>query len=243
MPPGGWDALARMQGFALEESRVALDSSGRAQAFAFVAMRPERGSRRLAAMAAVPSARGAGMAPALLDDFIKRAAQAGCERVELECFAQNARALRLYTSRGFTPLHDLLGFAGIPEGAASRDAAEVDLDDAMAWQADFERELDLPFQVTPRSLREQPAPLYAWRCGDAQCFVRETPDTLLVPALVDTSHGQRDGVELLRAMAHKYPGRTIRLPQLQRADLAARPCESAGLQRAELHQVWMTRGL
>jgi hypothetical protein len=33
----------------------------------------------------------------------------------------------------------------------------------------------------------------------------------------------------------------VRLPQLQRADLVARACERAGLKRADLHQVWMTR--
>ena len=86
-------------------------------AFSFVCPRPEVGRWRLGIMGALPTARGTGAAPALLDDFIDRARGEGLTWVELECFAENERALRLYRSRGFEPVDALDGWKA-PEPAA-----------------------------------------------------------------------------------------------------------------------------
>ena len=50
----------------------------------------------LATMGAVPMARGSGAAPLLLDRVVDESRERGELSVELEVFAQNARALTLY---------------------------------------------------------------------------------------------------------------------------------------------------
>ena len=97
------------QGVDLARSRVAV-RDGAIGAFAYVCPRPEVGRWRLGVMGALPSARGSGAAPALLDDFVERAAAEGLPHVELECFAENERALRLYRSRGFEVIRGLDGW-------------------------------------------------------------------------------------------------------------------------------------
>jgi len=114
LPLAAWPGFLARQGVDLTLSRAALDGEGRILAFCLVAPRPALGRWRLGTMGALPAARGSGAAPALLDDFIARAAAAGQGAVELEVFAQNARALRLYQGRGFAPLHELHGYVAEP---------------------------------------------------------------------------------------------------------------------------------
>ena len=96
VPLAGWPIFLVRQAAVLSHSRVALAPNGEISAFALTALRPEALRWRLATMGALPAARGSGAAPALLDDFIARAREAGQAGVELEVFAQNRRAFKLY---------------------------------------------------------------------------------------------------------------------------------------------------
>jgi hypothetical protein len=197
-------------------------------------------------MGAVPGARGGGAARALLDDFIARAGAAGRSHVELECFAQNERALRLYRGRGFEPVHVLFGYGartaesgGTPGDGPAVQA--VDLQDAFGWLERAARRIDgLPLQVTPVSLRAQPVRLLAWRCGRAQLVAGESAaGQLTLYSLVDPQPGHRDAEALVAALARQFPQHTVQVPQLQRLDLGGAALERLGWSRLPLHQLWM----
>jgi ribosomal protein S18 acetylase RimI-like enzyme len=245
-----WPVLLGRQGADRSQSRVAL-RAGEALAFALVAPRVELGHWRLATMGAVPEARGSGAAPALLDDFILRARAAGMRGVELECFAQNERALRLYRSRGFEAVHPLYGYvrtAASPlpgEIAATVGSIAVGLDDAYAWLDKRNLEFgDLPLQVTRASLRAQPVALQAWRCGSAQLvFAASGADAIAIHSLVDTQPVQRDAQALVARLVGENPSYRIGVPQLQRPDLGGEALERLGFERQPLHQVMMRRAL
>lgn len=241
LPPDQWPVFLGRQCIALAESRVAL-VDGAIVAFALTAPRPDQPSWRLGTMGALPAARGSGAAQALLDDFIARAAAAGQQRVELECFAQNERGLRLYRSRGFEVVDELQGWQGRPQPLADDEAAEVPLDDAFGWLA--ERAHGLPLQVTPPALRALPAALKAWRRGGAFAVTSVAADRLTLHSLVDDDvEAQRDALRLVRHLAALHPECQIVAPQLMRLRAGGIALAAAGLERMPLHQLWMRRRL
>lgn len=244
VPLAQWPQFLGRQGVDIALSRVAL-REGEAIAFCLVAPRPECGSWRLGTMGALPPARGSGAAPALLDDFIARAAAAGVGQVELECFAQNPRALRLYEGRGFVMIDVLYGYEHqAVAGAAGGTPRIVPLEDAFDWlDVCGAAGCELPLQVTPRSLRTLPVALQAWRQGSAQLVFSEgAGERLQVNSLVDRDPAQRDAEALVASLLARFPGSTVHVPQLQRPSVGGAALERLGFQRLPLHQVWMRRG-
>ena len=242
-----WPVFLGRQAADLSLSRVAF-RGGEPLAFALVAPRPELGYWRVATMGASPQARGSGAAAALLDDFFARAIGAGMRGVELECFAQNERAVRLYRGRGFEAVHPLYGYvraADAPSPAVDSipDAAVVSRDDAFAWLDRRNLELgDLPLQVTPVSLRAQPLAFQAWRRGSAQLvFAASSQDAITIHSLVDLEAGQRDAQALVAQLVNEHPDHRIAVPQLQRPDLGGEALERLGFERQPLHQLMMRR--
>jgi ribosomal protein S18 acetylase RimI-like enzyme len=244
LAPQQWPLFLARQGVDLAASRVAL-GDGAVRAFALVAPRPAIGHWRLATMGAVPQSRGSGAAPALLDDFIARAGAAGMEGVELECFEQNERALRLYQGRGFLPRHPLYGYThrGAAAGPQPDGVTAVDLAGAFGWIEAFAREhRDLHFQVTPASLRALPLQLQAWRRGTAQLvFARSDGGALTVHSLLDAQPQQDDAQALALALLQGHPACEVRVPQLQRPDLGGAALERLGFQRLALNQLLLRR--
>lgn len=203
VPLSQWPAFLARQGADLGLSRVAFDTHGQALAFALVAQRPLHRRWRLATMGARPQARGTGAAAALLDDVLVRAAASRQQAVELEVFAQNERARRLYESRGFQAVHPLHGWltdlAGLRFAApgtgtnAGRNGSTrpgtgeapapqaVELPTAMAWLDDAERRWpDLPLQVTRASLRHL-TEAHAWQMHTARAV-----DAAIMSSTTDT---------------------------------------------------------
>lgn len=243
-PFAQWPAFLGRQGVDLALSRVAL-AAGEPIAFCLVAPRPEVGSWRLGTMGALPAARGTGAAPALLDDFVARAGAAGAAWAELECFAQNTRALRLYEGRGFRGIDALYGYQR-GEGAAPDAAAappSLPLEDAYSWlDATLRAGCELPLQVTPRSLRALPVQLQAWRQGQAQLVFSEAEDARInVHSLVDRQAAQQDAGALVAALLARYPGRSVHVPQLQRLAVGGEALERLGFTPLPLHQLWLRR--
>lgn len=245
LTPQQWPQFLGRQAANLGLSRVAV-RAGEALAFALVAPRgPTRW--RLATMGALPAARGSGAAPALLDDWIARAESCGVQTLELEVFAQNERALRLYQGRGFTVRHELHGYTPGPaviDGQAPA-ADEIDLPAALAWLDEADRLLtDLPLQVTPASLRALPQALRALRRGQAQLvFSVGEPALVTVHSLVDRDPAQADAQALLRQLMAGHPRHEIKVPQLQRLDLGGQALRRLGFQTLPLHQLLMVRSL
>ncbi len=247
-----WPGFLARQGVDLGLSRAAV-VDGRIRAFALVAPRPARGRWRLATMGARPAARGSGAAPALLQDFVARARAAGVPTVELEVFAANERAVRLYQRHGFAIAHPLRGYErapAAPQAAPAPDAGEpVALDAAWAWLDEADATLaDLPLQVTAPVLRvaaaaaPADAPLQAWRHGPAQLVFAEQPRqaAVAVHSLIDPAPGQPGAQRLAEALAARYPGHTLRVPPLLRPDLGGDALERAGWRPQPLHQ-WLMR--
>ena len=234
------------QGIALARSRAALQD-GAIGAFAYVCPRPEVGRWRLGVMGALPSARGTGAAPALLDDFMARARAEGLPHVELECFAENERALRLYRSRGFEVVCGLNGWKPADASASTHppagDVREVERADAFAWLAEANRRIAwLPFPLTDRSLSAQPRPLTFWRCGSAQIafsVVEGTPTQ--VHGLVDLDPAQRDAEVL--ACAVRAAHADVFAPPVLRDDLGGDALRRAGFAPHGMSQVLMQRRL
>jgi ribosomal protein S18 acetylase RimI-like enzyme len=247
LPLDQWPQLLGRQVVDLALSRVAMQD-GQVLAFAYTAQRPAIGHWRLAAMGAVPQARGSGAAAALLDDFIARAGAAGMQGVELECFAQNERALRLYRGRGFEPLHELHGWRRPADAqlapAEGGSATPVALQDAFAWlDALAQERADLPLQVTPPSLRALPVALQAWRLASAMLVFSAGPAGLTVHSLVDAQPAQRDAQALVAQLLARHPGQAVTVPQLQRPDLGGQALLRLGFERQPLHQLLLRRAL
>jgi len=230
------------QGIDVARSRVAT-IDGVIGAFGFVCPRPEVGRWRLGAMAALPAARGTGAAPALLDDFIERARTEGLAEVELECFAENDRALRLYRSRGFDVVCALNAWKAPETDAAARapgpDVHTVDRADAFSWLVDANRRLGwMPFPNTDRSLAAQVRPLTFWRCGSALLafsVVEGTPTQ--IHSLVDLDPALRDAETLARALLAARPDAFA--PPILRDDLGGEALRRAGFESHGMSQVLM----
>lgn len=245
LTPEQWPGFLARQAVDLALSRAAL-VDGAIQAFAFVAARPEADPPRwrLATMGALPSARGSGSAPALLDDFIARAAAAGLAAVELEVFAQNERALRLYQSRGFELRHELHGYEHAPRtGAAQPSPFEaVSREAALDWLRRHEP-ADLPLQAGHRVLAANPSAWTAWQSGQAQLVFGPVGERLVVHSLVDLDPAQPGAEALLRALLQAQPERAVSVPQLQRLDLGGAALRRLGFGLQPLHQVLMRRAI
>lgn len=249
LPFEQWPLFLGRQAVDLGASRVGLADT-EVQAFAFVALRSGLGVWRLATMGAVPRARGSGVAPALLDDFIARAASARMRQVELECFAQNERAMRLYRSRGFSSVSPLYGYRRDAGGEAAEapvggPGEALALQDAWGWlEAVAQSRGDLPLQVTPPSLQALPARLQARRRGTAQVvFSVNSQGLVSLNSLVDTDAAQSDAQALVAGLLREFAGQPFSAAQLQRPDVGGEALERLGFERLALHQVLMRRGL
>lgn len=238
-----WPSFLARQAVDIALSRAAI-ADGRIAAFALVAPR-DASHWRLATMGALPDARGSGAAPALLDEWIERASRQGIEQLELEVFAQNERALRLYSSRGFEVVHELHGYtfeASPPQGHAST-VREVDSTEAMAWLQACAATLPLlPLQVTPSCLSTVADPLLAWQHGQAQLVFSIGSGALVqIHSLVDRDPAQRDAAVLLQALRCRHPQRRVHVPALQRLDVGGQALRDAGWVVQPLHQLLMVK--
>lgn len=108
--------LIRLEGFSLAETagfierlldggwpHVVLEESGRLAGWCVVMPREQEGFRHtgLLGMGLLPPWRGRGLGRRLLDAGLERAWESGLERVELEVYAGNTPAVRLYERAGF----------------------------------------------------------------------------------------------------------------------------------------------
>ena len=247
-PLDQWPGFLGRQAIDLATSRAAV-RDGAVLAFAFVARRGQGRRWRLATMGAVPEARGSGAAPALLDDFIARAAAAGQVAVELECFARNECALRLYKSRRFKVRHDLVGWTlaesspAVLAPAGGAPVREVDRAIAFAWLDGAERRLgDLPLQITTAVLAVNPRPLRFFQRGAALLVWSDTGEgPIQVHSLVDGGLAQTDAQALVAAMRVTRPEAAVVVPAIQREDLSGNALSRLGFERQVLQQVLMVR--
>ena len=234
-----WRATTARQGCDLALSLAAC-RDGRVAAFSLITPRGG-GITRIATMGARPDARGSGIAGALLDQSLDEARARGDGLAELEVFAQNERAFRLYRSRGFQPVCTLAGFEA--NGLAGQDApvSEVARENGVQWAQAFERDARgaLPWQVSAGAIAAAPAVQRIWRLGGAQVAWLEGADTITVMSVLDHDTAYADAARLLGALAHRFPKHKLRAPQLQREVGPADAFERAGWTRSPLFQYLM----
>ncbi|NCT83343.1 MAG: GNAT family N-acetyltransferase [Comamonadaceae bacterium] len=246
LPLAQWPGFLQRQGIDLALGRAVLDDGGAVQAFALVAPRPGLARWRLGTMGALPEARGSGAAVRLLQDFVRRGRAAGLAAVELEVFAQNERALRLYRRHGFVEQHALHGWQRLaPAGEPGAMPAAVAADDALAWLREAEQRIaELPLQVSADIVATLPAGWTAWRRGGAQLvFSGDATAGLTVRSLIDLDPAQQDAEALLRALLAAHPGARVGVPALQRPDLGGAALRRCGFAPEPLHQFIMRRDL
>ncbi len=244
LPPDAWPGFLARQGIDLSLSRAAVDAQGRPLAFAFTAPRPSQARWRLGTMGAVPAARGCGAAPALLADFLERARAAGCRGVELEVFARNDRARRLYERHGFETLDLLQGWTGPVRPGPAVAWCELAWDEALAWLDAAEAEgLALPLQQTRLGLASaQGQRAFHWGSALVTGAARPGDGVFQLGAVVDRRPAQADLRALLQALAGAHPDwRQWRMPQLLRPSVGGEALASLGLGAEPLHQLWMRR--
>lgn len=242
-----WPGFLQRQGIDLSLGRAVVgDEAGDVLAFALVAPRPERARWRLGTMGAVPQARGSGAAAQLLLDFVQRGRAAGLQALELEVFAQNERAVRLYGRHGFVARHELHGYllsAAAGEAVPPSPSLACTQAEALDWLREAEAAIeDLPLQVGASVVGVLTLPWTAWRHGSAQLVFTADPaaaDGVVVRSLVDRDPAQRDAEALVRALLAAHPGARVSVPALQRADLGGAALRRCGFAREALHQMLM----
>ncbi|SCK13203.1 N-acetyltransferase [Vogesella sp. LIG4] len=239
-----WPSFLARQAVSLSRSRVALRGS-EIVAFALVAPRGPRW--RLATMGALPQARGSGAAPALLDELIARASAHGLAELELEVFAQNERALRLYRSRGFAELMPLHGYslaAGAALPAAGQPPQDVGREAALGWLDAAEAAgCVLPLQVSAPVLASSQLPWQAWQQDSAQLVFVAQDDDVQILSLVDRQPAQQAARALLQSLRAAHPALPWRVPYLQAPQLGGDALLALGCRREPLHQYLMRRPL
>jgi ribosomal protein S18 acetylase RimI-like enzyme len=246
MDVDGWLGFVRRQGIDVAQSKVAV-SGDAVVAFAMITPRPLQRTR-IAVMGARPATRGTGVAARLLDDAVAASVARRDRWIELEAFAQNERAVRLYRSRGFEADVELLGFIAQPGVGLANDepVRAVSRAEAAAWASaiDVEHPALLPWQVGGEAILAALGSPVLWRIGAAQMmFVETDASTLAVLGLIAREGADDDAVRLLAALRRRYPERLLRAPQIHRADGPARAFEAAGWERPPLHQFLMRRRL
>jgi GNAT superfamily N-acetyltransferase len=225
-------------------SRCVVDDAGALLGLCFVGEFARR--RRVGGMGLLPAARGTGAARGLLRQVVDEARDAGCDAVELEVFAQNEPAARLYRSEGFVELAPLWGFERAPAPlpvAADVEPQPVDIDGAARWLVRHGHP-DLPYQVSGHALARSDPASTLWRTGQGLMqFAPAGPDRLAVGLLNDLHPSQQDAGRLLAALIARHPGHTIRAPQLMREDVAGRAFRQLGFVPLPLHQLQMRKVL
>lgn len=254
----GWRLFVQRQGADLARSRAALRGD---EVVAFGLVTPlapvphavphaaPAARSRIAVMGARPAERGSGVAARLLDGLVDEARARGERSIELEVFAQNPRAERLYRSRGFETVCALYGYAGGadagPAGADPADAEprEVSRDEAVRWLDDTMAAGPgrWPWQVSGAAVAATPGAVGCWRLAGAQLVFRVPADgAVSALSLVDRDESQAGGAALLHALRRRFAGRPLQAPQIQRDDGPARAFDAAGWTRQPLHQ-WLLR--
>jgi ribosomal protein S18 acetylase RimI-like enzyme len=233
-------------GIDVSSSRVVYHD-GQAAGIALIARRGW--TSRLAAMALVPEARGAGVGSWLVDRLIDEAQARGEHAMVLEVIEQNGPATQLYHKSGFRTVRRLVGYTLSPP----HDNLETDKEQHAALQEidirEFARQVsghglpDLPWQISGESLAQMGPPNVAYRLGDASVLLSdpEAPQVAVRALLVVPQSRQRgQATRLLRALLARYPLKTWRVPALCPEETGG-PFERAGFERGALSQFQMIR--
>ena len=175
--------------------------------------------------------------------------------LELECFAQNERALRLYRRAGFAPVAELHGYdrpaaePAEPDAEArdplAPDRCEVDRAIGLAWLAEAQATVpNVPLQTTARGLSAHGSALRTWRSGAALlAFEAPSVGRVTIHALFATTPAGLDADALVATLVARARGRAIVAAPIHRDDLGTAALSRAGFARQRLDQLLMVASL
>jgi ribosomal protein S18 acetylase RimI-like enzyme len=238
--------MVAQDGIDVSSSRVVY-RDGQAAGIALIARRGW--TARLAAMALVPEARGAGVGTGLIERLIDEARSRGERAMVLEVIEQNEPAVRLYGKCGFRTVRRLVSYVASPphgggQAGQKEQPALVEIDvRELARQVSAYGLPDLPWQISGESLAHWGPPNVAYRLGDAFVLLSDpAASQIAIRALLVASRARRQGqaTRLLRALLAHNPEKTWRVPALCPKETGG-PFERAGFECTSLSQFQMIR--
>ncbi len=192
-------------------------------------------TRRVAAMAFVPEARGQKLGQRALSEVLAEARSQGERTVMLEVIDGNASAMALYTKMGFRPLRRLVGYRWEPSPGPELDAL-TEIDPLEVSRAVCrEGEENLPWMLSVETLAGAVPPVRAYCLKDrleGRAFALtgdpKAENLTLNALVVPRAHRRRGwGSRMLQALAALHPGRpwlvSPIVPEELAPDFFARP--------------------
>lgn len=227
--------MVRKDGIDLTCSRVIL-ADGEPAGIALIARRGW--ASRLAAMGIATETRGMGAGFWFMQQLIREACERGEHEMLLEVIEQNESAVHLYEKCGFEIVRRLIGF--IRRDAVEETAGElqeIDVREAARLISQYGLS-NLPWQLSGESIAQMNPPTRAYKSGRAYIVISnpESHDVAISSLLVEPeARGQRLGVDLVKSIIAKYPGKTWHVSAILPEELG-KVYERAGFIREQLSQ-------
>jgi GNAT superfamily N-acetyltransferase len=203
---------------------------------------------RVAAMGVSLATRHGGLGRQMLVEAIAAARTRGERQMLLEVFAQNERAVGLYTQAGFARLRRLVGYrrdAQAPEAEALTEIDPLEFARIVAREGDA----NLPWQLTAETLAASTSPARVYGLGGcAWASVTEPAPgeaVLTLRALVVERAARRKGWgrRLIAALAARHPAWALQVLPVVPEDLAPGFFAATGFEATPLYQYEMRRAL
>jgi GNAT superfamily N-acetyltransferase len=234
--------MIRKDSMDLSSSRVLLADEQPAG----IALIARRGwTSRLAAMGIVQGRRGRGTGSWFMSKLIQEARERNDHAMVLEVIEQNEYAVRLYQKCGFQSVRRLIGL--IRKDAKEKNETpltEIDLREAGSLISQYGLS-DLPWQLAGETIAHMNPPACAYRNGPA-LIVTSNPrveHVVIWSLLVEPqARGQHLGVEMLKSVIAKHPGKTWHVPAIFPEEFV-KIFERAGFEQEELTQWQMKLAL
>lgn len=172
--------------------------------------------------------------------LLDEARQRGDERMLLECFEQNERGIRLYTSFGFKPIRRLFGWGaedlnGIPGDLVEVDTSEVAHVGMMTPTGNW------PWQGGAHAALRHGPPSRGYRLGDAYASISDPSVEVLTIrhlAVHPGFHRKGEATRLVGALVAAHPGKKWRIGQIVPEEFSP-IFERNGFSRLDLNQFQM----
>jgi len=198
---------------------------------------------RLAAMGLKQSMRGKRAGFWFMDKLIQEARDRKDCAMVLEVIEQNESAVRLYRRCGFQTVRRLIGMVRerTVEHLAVKKLEDIDLREA-GRLISLHGLSDLPWQLSGETIALLNPPARAYHKDQAYAVISspEAEHVVLWSVLVEPqARGQRQGMEMVRSVMAKHPGRTWHIPAIFPEEFE-KLFERMGFEREDISQ-WQMR--
>jgi ribosomal protein S18 acetylase RimI-like enzyme len=233
----GFHRMIRVDGIDVSLSQVVI-KTGKGVGASLIARRGW--SSRLAGMAIIPEARGAGVGGLVMEELIRCAQERGDHRMELEVILGNDPATHLFRKVGFQKIRKLVSFKSKELSGEPSNLEMIDIREVSRIVAAFALP-KLPWQLSSQSLAQLTPPNLAFHLDSAWAVISSPQgEQINLSSLVvnpDYRHRGRAS-RLLRALFAKYPKKIWYIPAIYPEEVSA-TFVSVGFQQQILSQYQM----